>query len=193
MLFTVPNAGDTVKVIWVMLSYNLFYSFAYTIFNMSHGLMVPLSTRDSTARGGLSVFNQITTIMMSGILVALIFPMLIMPAIGADKSKWILPGSSGVEDQRPDGRHGHVHLQHHRGGHGGHHDGRVQLAAGQGRLSGPHHGGQRLGSHLRAPGQRLDGASGAGESEARRGRRHDHRHEAARRRQLGNLLRLCEA
>ena len=90
LLFTVPNAGDTVKIIWVMVSYNLFYSFAYTIFNMSHGLMVPLSTRDSTARGGLSVFNQITTIMMSGILVALIFPMLIMPAIGADKSKWIL-------------------------------------------------------------------------------------------------------
>ena len=90
LLFIVPNGSDLVKVIWVMVSYNLFYSFAYTIFNMSHGLMVPLSTRDSTARGGLSVFNQITTIMMSGILVALIFPMLIMPAIGADKSKWIL-------------------------------------------------------------------------------------------------------
>ncbi len=89
LLFTVPNADDLVKVIWVMVSYNLFYSFAYTIFNMSHGLMVPLSTRDSTARGSLSVFNQITAIMMSGILVALIFPMLIMPAIGADKSKWI--------------------------------------------------------------------------------------------------------
>ena len=90
LLFTVPTGSDTVKVIWVMLSYNLFYSFAYTIFNMSHNLMVPLSTRDSTARGSLSVFNQITTIMMSGILVALVFPMVIMPAIGADKSKWIL-------------------------------------------------------------------------------------------------------
>ncbi len=90
LLFTVPQASDTVKAIWVMISYNLFYSFAYTIFNMSHGLMVPLSTRDSTARGGLSVFNQITTIMMSGILVALVFPMLIMPALGVDKSKWIL-------------------------------------------------------------------------------------------------------
>ena len=90
LLFTVPNSSDTVKVIWVMLSYNLFYSFAYTIYNMSHGLMVPLSTRDSTARGSLSVFNQITTIMMSGILVALVFPMVVMPKIGADKSKWIL-------------------------------------------------------------------------------------------------------
>ena len=90
LLFTVPNASETVQVIWVMLSYNLFYSFAYTIFNMSHNLMVPLSTRNTTDRGGLSVFNQIATIMMSGILVALIFPMVIMPMLGVDKSKWIV-------------------------------------------------------------------------------------------------------
>ena len=90
LLFTVPSASTTVQVIWVILSYNLFYSFAYTIFNMSHNLMVPLSTRDTTQRGGLSVFNQISTIMMSGILVALIFPMIIMPAIGVDKNKWIM-------------------------------------------------------------------------------------------------------
>ena len=89
LLFTVPESSDAVKAIWVMLSYNLFYSFAYTIFNMSHGLMVPLSTRNSTERGGLSVFNQITTIMMSGILVALVFPMIIKPWMGVDKSKWI--------------------------------------------------------------------------------------------------------
>lgn len=51
--------------------------------------MVPLSTRDTGQRGGLSVFNQITTIMMSGILVALVFPMVIMPAISVDKGRWI--------------------------------------------------------------------------------------------------------
>ncbi len=89
LLFTVPSSSETVQVIWVMVSYNLFYSFAYTIFNMSHNLMVPLSTRDSTQRGGLSVFNQIATIMMSGILVALVFPMVVMPMIGVDKGKWI--------------------------------------------------------------------------------------------------------
>ena len=89
LLFTVPESNQTVKALWIMISYNLFYSFAYTVFNMSHNLMVPLSTRDTTARGGLSVFNQITTIMMSGILVALVFPMVIMPTIGVDKAKWI--------------------------------------------------------------------------------------------------------
>ena len=90
LLFTVPQASETVQVVWIMLSYNLFYSFAYTIFNMSHNLMVPLSTRNTTERGSLSVFNQIASIMMSGILVALIFPMVIMPSLGVDKSKWIL-------------------------------------------------------------------------------------------------------
>lgn len=90
LLFTVPSSNETVQVIWIMVSYNLFYSFAYTIFNMSHNLMVPLSTRNTTDRGGLSVFNQISSIMMSGILVALIFPMVIMPALGVDKAKWIV-------------------------------------------------------------------------------------------------------
>lgn len=90
LLFTVPKASQSVQAIWVMVSYNLFYSFAYTIFNMSHNLMVPLSTRNTTERGSLSVFNQIASIMMSGIIVALIFPMVIMPLLGIDKAKWIL-------------------------------------------------------------------------------------------------------
>ena len=80
LLFVVPSGNQTLQIIWVALSYNLFYSFAYTIFNMSHNLMVPLSTRNTEQRGSLSVFNQISTIMMSGILV---------PALGVDKTKWI--------------------------------------------------------------------------------------------------------
>lgn len=73
LLFTVPKSSETVQVIWVMLSYNLFYSIAYTIYNMSHILMVPLSTRNITQRGELSVFNNIAAITVSGIIVALIF------------------------------------------------------------------------------------------------------------------------
>ncbi|MCD7954694.1 MAG: MFS transporter [Lachnospiraceae bacterium] len=90
LLFVVPNASQTVQIIWVLVSYNLFYAFAYTIYNMSHNLMVPLSTRDTTERGGLSVFNNISAVMISGIIVALIFPMLVMPMLGANKKMWIL-------------------------------------------------------------------------------------------------------
>lgn len=90
LLFIVPSGNLTVQIVWVMGSYNLFYSFAFTIYNMSHNLMCPLSTRNTVQRGGLSVFNQISTIMMSGILVALVFPMAIMPMLGVDKSRWIV-------------------------------------------------------------------------------------------------------
>lgn len=90
LLFLVPSGNLTLQVIWVMISYNLFYSLAFTIYNMSHNLMVPLSTRNTLQRGGLSVFNQISTIMMSGIIVALIFPMIIMPVLGVNKSLWII-------------------------------------------------------------------------------------------------------
>lgn len=90
LLFAVPSASEMVQVIWIMLSYNLFYSIAYTIYNMSHNLMVPLSTRNTTQRGSLSVFNNISSVMISGIIVALIFPMVVMPALGANKSLWLL-------------------------------------------------------------------------------------------------------
>ena len=90
MLFVIPPLGQTFKLIWIIASYNLFYSFAYTIYNMSHYLMVPLSTRNTIQRGQLSVFNQIAAIMMSGIVVALVFPMVIMPIIGVSMQLWIL-------------------------------------------------------------------------------------------------------
>lgn len=89
LLFVVPESNETLEVIWVMLSYNLFYSFAFTIYNMSHNLMVPLSTRNSEERGVLAVFNNVATIMISGIVVALIFPMLVLPKLGVNKESWI--------------------------------------------------------------------------------------------------------
>ncbi len=90
LLFTVPAASETVQVIWIILSYNLFYSFAYTIYNMSHALMVPLSTRETKERGLLSVFNNVASVMISGIIVALIFPMVIMPMLGVNRTAWLL-------------------------------------------------------------------------------------------------------
>ncbi len=90
LLFAIPNASETVQVIWVMLSYNLFYSFAFTIYSMSHNLMVPLSTRNTEQRGSLSVFNNISSVMITGIIVALVFPMVVMPALGVNKSLWLL-------------------------------------------------------------------------------------------------------
>ena len=90
LLFVVPSGNITLQVIWVIFSYNLFYSFAFTIYTMAHSLMLPLSTRNTLQRGSLSVFNQVSTIMISGIVVALVFPMAIMPIVGVDKTSWII-------------------------------------------------------------------------------------------------------
>ena len=89
LLFVVPSGNITLQIVWVMLSYNLYYSVALTIYNMSHNLLVPLSTRNTAQRSVLAVFNNIATIMMSGILVALVFPMLIIPSLGTSKDLWI--------------------------------------------------------------------------------------------------------
>lgn len=90
LLFMVPQQNQMVQVVWIMLSYNFYYSVAFTIYNMSHNLMVPLSTRNSEQRGGLAVFNNIANVMITGILVALVFPMVVLPIIGVDKNAWLM-------------------------------------------------------------------------------------------------------
>ena len=90
LLFLIPQVNTTFTVIWVMVSYNLYYSVAYTMYNMSHNLMVPLSTRNSEQRGVLAVFNNVASVMMSGIVVALIFPMLVIPSLGTSQNLWII-------------------------------------------------------------------------------------------------------
>jgi len=89
LLFVIPKGSIQLQIIWILISYNLFYSFASTMYNMSHSMMVPLSTRNVEERGKLSVWNNISSVMITGIIVALIFPMAIMPFIGNNQDKWI--------------------------------------------------------------------------------------------------------
>ena len=59
---------------------------------MAHNLMVPLSTRDSEARGSLSVMNNIAMTMATGIIIAMLFPMFVLPVIGANRAAWAVMG-----------------------------------------------------------------------------------------------------
>lgn len=89
LLFTVPTSNITVQVIWVMVSYNLYFCMAFTMYNISHTLMVPLSTRNSRQRDVLAMFTSMGTNMIPGVVVTMLFPALILPAIGVDQGKWI--------------------------------------------------------------------------------------------------------
>lgn len=89
LLFLVPQASTTVQVIWVIFTFNLYYSIGYTMYYMSHSMMVPLSTRNSKQRDGLAMLTNMALSIIPGMFVALFFPMLILPRIGVDQGKWI--------------------------------------------------------------------------------------------------------
>lgn len=89
-LYLVPlNASVPVKAAYIIFTYNLYYCFAFTMYNITHMMMVPLSTRNDMQRSKLAVFNNIANIAITGILVALLFPMLVLPKIKGNIDAWV--------------------------------------------------------------------------------------------------------
>lgn len=77
LLYAVPKASYQVQIVWITVSYNLFFSFAFTIYNMSHTLMVPLSTRNTKQRDTLALVQNAGMNMLPGMLSAVIMPFLV--------------------------------------------------------------------------------------------------------------------
>lgn len=77
LLYAIPRANAAVQVVWIIVSYNLFFAFAFTIYNMSHCLMVPLSTRNMKQRDGLAMVTTAGRDMIPGLLVTVILPVMI--------------------------------------------------------------------------------------------------------------------
>ncbi|MBQ9031435.1 MAG: MFS transporter [Parasporobacterium sp.] len=78
LLFLVPREHSVLQFVLVALTYNIFFSFAYTIYNMSHTLMVPLSTSNVKQRDALSLFTNMGVNMLPGVVVSLLFPAVLM-------------------------------------------------------------------------------------------------------------------
>ncbi|MCM1025395.1 MAG: MFS transporter [Roseburia sp.] len=92
LLYNVPRAGYQVQIVWIIISYNLFFAFAYTIYNMSHTLMVPLSTRNTKQRDSLAMLTSTGTSMIPGMLVTVIMPVVVKNmGVGIEaQGKWAL-------------------------------------------------------------------------------------------------------
>ncbi|MBD5512436.1 MAG: MFS transporter [Lachnospiraceae bacterium] len=92
LLYTVPRADYKVQIVWIIVSYNLFFAFAYTIYNMSHTLMVPLSTRNTKQRDSLAMLTSMGTSMIPGLLVTVIMPVIVANmGVGTEaRGKWAL-------------------------------------------------------------------------------------------------------
>ena len=77
LLYMVPQAGYQAQIVWIVVSYNLYFAFAFTIYNMSHTLMIPLSTRNTKQRDGLAMLTSTGTTMLPGLLTTIILPIMI--------------------------------------------------------------------------------------------------------------------
>ena len=91
LLYTVPKASYEIKIAWVVVSYNLFFSLAFAIYSLSHSLMVPLSTRNTKQRDSLAMMTSMGTSMIPGMLSTIIMPLLIQKiGVGADaQGSWL--------------------------------------------------------------------------------------------------------
>lgn len=91
LIYAVPRASYQVQLVWIVISYNLFFAFAFTIYNMSHSLMVPISTRNTKQRDTLALLTSTGTSMLPGLLVTIILPILINQiGVGAEaQGAWV--------------------------------------------------------------------------------------------------------
>ncbi len=90
LLVLVPQASEAAQIVWITLTYNLYYCIAYTIYNMSHTLMMPLSTGDTKERDKLAMFNNVGNCIIPGLFVSMLFPMFVRPFMGVDRGLWIM-------------------------------------------------------------------------------------------------------
>ena len=96
LLFAVPDSSLPMTIIWVTVSYNLYFCISYTMYNISNTLLVPLSTRNSKQRDTLAMASSMGISMIPGVLVSMLFPMVLLPFLGVDRGRWGL----SVKDTR---------------------------------------------------------------------------------------------
>jgi len=78
LLFMTPTSqSGAVQMIWIVVSYNLYYALAYPCFYTAHSSMVALSTRNSSQRGMLATFSNAAMVASAGIGASIVVPVLL--------------------------------------------------------------------------------------------------------------------
>lgn len=74
IVIILPVTNKLMQIIWICISYNLYYAVFYPLFFTSHSSMVALSTRDSKKRGLLSTFSNASGVAAVGVVASMIVP-----------------------------------------------------------------------------------------------------------------------
>lgn len=77
LLFSSPNNGSALEMIWIALSYNLYYAFAYPCYYTAHSSMISLSTRDTNKRGLLATMSNAALVATAGVGASILVPFLL--------------------------------------------------------------------------------------------------------------------
>ena len=89
LMFIVPFDDPMIKMVWIAIAYNLYYSVAYPIYNTANSTMIAVSTRDSEKRGALASFTNIAGLGVMGA-GSMVFPILAGNLLGNDQNMWFL-------------------------------------------------------------------------------------------------------
>lgn len=87
LMFIMPFEGIA-RMIWVAVAYNLFYAFAFPIYNTANSTLVPVSTRNTQQRATLASFTNIASLGVMGV-GSMIFPILVSNVMKEDQSMWL--------------------------------------------------------------------------------------------------------
>ena len=71
------RGNNAVQMIWIAVSYNLYYALAYPCFYCAHSSMVSLSTRNSESRGLLATLSNAAMVASAGVGASIVVPILL--------------------------------------------------------------------------------------------------------------------
>ena len=77
LMFTSPNNGSLLQMIWIAISYNLYYAVSYPCYYTAHSSMVSLSTRDTDKRGLLATMSNASMVAAAGVGASIVVPILL--------------------------------------------------------------------------------------------------------------------
>lgn len=77
LVFCIPNLSLGIRMIWMVITYNLFASVANPLYATAHYLMVSVSTRDLKQRGTLSVVANIPAVAANGLVSSILMPLVL--------------------------------------------------------------------------------------------------------------------
>ena len=79
MFMTPTAAGSGAQMLWIAVTYNLYYALAYPCYYTAHSSLVSLSTRNAGQRGLLATLSNASTVAAAGVGASILAPILLQP------------------------------------------------------------------------------------------------------------------